>query len=122
VHRRVARIRDSFEPGLTFGGQYAIARSPAPAGLPLSRFFAGKAVGVLTNVPGPRARMTLAGAEVDGIVGWAPCSGRQAITICIFSYADQVRFGFGTDRKLIPDPEALVDALAAEFAEAAQRA
>ncbi|MEQ0558000.1 hypothetical protein ABJI51_02870 [Amycolatopsis sp. NEAU-NG30] len=32
---------------LTFGMQYAIARSPAPVGLPLSRFFAGKAFGVL---------------------------------------------------------------------------
>ncbi|WP_410645037.1 WS/DGAT domain-containing protein [Amycolatopsis sp. lyj-346] len=118
VHRRVARIRDSVEPVLTFGVQYAIAQSPAPLGLALSRFFAGKAVGVLTNVPGPRVPMTLAGAEVEGIVGWAPCSGRQAITICVFSYAGQVRFGFGTDRKLIPDPEALVAALAAEFAAA----
>ncbi|WP_285479416.1 WS/DGAT domain-containing protein [Amycolatopsis sp. NBRC 101858] len=120
VHRRVARIRDSYEPVLTFGMQYAIAQSPAVLGLPASRFFAGKAVGVLTNVPGPRAPMTLAGAPVEGIVGWAPCSGRQAITICIFSYAGEVRFGFGTDRKLIPDPEALVDALAAEFAEVAR--
>lgn len=117
VHRRVARIRDSFEPALTFGVQYAIAQSPAALGLPASRFFAGKAVGVLTNVPGPRTPMTLAGARVEGIVGWAPCSGHQAITICIFSYAGEVRFGFGTDRKLIPDPEALVDALAKEFAE-----
>ncbi len=122
VHRRVARIRDSFEPVVTFGVQDAIARSPAVVGRPVSRFFAGKAVGVLTNVPGPRARRTLAGAEVDGIVGWAPCSGRQAITICIFSYAGEVRFGFGTDRGLIPDPELLVDALAEEFAAAAQPA
>jgi len=120
VHRRVARLRDSFEPALTFGVQYAIARSPAPLGLALSRYFSGKAVGVLTNVPGPRAPMTLAGAPVDGIVGWAPCGGRQAITICVFSYAGQVRFGFGTDRKLIPDPEALVAGLAAEFAAAAR--
>ncbi|VVJ21764.1 Uncharacterised protein [Amycolatopsis camponoti] len=118
VHRRIARIRDSYEPVLTFGMQYAIAQSPAPLGMAMSRFFAGKAVGVLTNVPGPRAPMTLAGAPVEGIIGWAPCSGRQAITICIFSYAGQVRFGFGTDRKLIPDPAALVDGLAAEFAAA----
>lgn len=115
VHRRVARIRDSYEPVLTFGLQYAAAQSPAPLGTLLSRYFAGKAVGVLTNVPGPRTRMALAGAPVDGIVGWAPCSGRQAITICVFSYAGQVRFGFGTDRKLIPDPAALVAAVAAEF-------
>ena len=33
VHRRVTRIRDSFEPVLTFGLQYAVAQSPAPIGL-----------------------------------------------------------------------------------------
>lgn len=118
VHRRIARIRDSYEPALTFGLQYAVARSPAPLGLAMSRYFAGKAVGVLTNVPGPRAPMTLAGASVEGIVGWAPCSGHQAITICVFSYAGQVRFGFGTDRTVIPDPAELVAGLAAEFAAA----
>ncbi|MGW4488978.1 WS/DGAT domain-containing protein [Amycolatopsis sp. NPDC004368] len=59
----------------------------------MSRCFAGKAVGVLTNVPGPAEPMTPAGTDVEGIVGWAPCSGRQAITMRVFTYAGQVRFG-----------------------------
>jgi diacylglycerol O-acyltransferase len=33
-----------------------------------------------------------------------------------------VRFGFDADCRLIPDPELLVDALAEEFTELAQRA
>ncbi|HET8641452.1 MAG TPA: WS/DGAT domain-containing protein, partial [Pseudonocardiaceae bacterium] len=87
---------------------------PAPLATRISRFFTEKSVGVLTNVPGPRVPMTLAGARVEGVVGWAPCSGRQTITISIFSYAGQVSFGFGTDRAVLPDPQRLVAALEAE--------
>ena len=63
----------------------------------VNRFFGAKGVGVLTNVPGPRTPMTLAGAPVAGVVGWAPTSMRQALTVTIFSYAGQVVIGFGTD-------------------------
>lgn len=116
VHKRVARIRDSYQPVLTFGLQQVISQTPASVAAGMTRYFADKAIGVLTNVPGPRAPMALAGARVDGVVGWAPCSGKQALTVCVFSYADQVFFGFGSDRRMIPDPERLVMALDAEVA------
>ncbi|WP_219151291.1 WS/DGAT domain-containing protein [Amycolatopsis sp. TNS106] len=111
VHRRVSSIRESLEPALTFGVQWLAGRAPEIVSEPLTRFFAAKAVGVLTNVPGPRRPGELAGALVEGIVGWAPCSGKQAVTVCVFSYAGFVRFGFGTDRSLVPDPGLLVTAL-----------
>ncbi|RSN24199.1 hypothetical protein DMC63_06520 [Streptomyces sp. WAC 05977] len=109
VHRRVSGIRESLEPVLTFGVQWLAGRAPEVVSEPLTRFFSAKAVGVLTNVPGPSRPGELAGARVEGVVGWAPCSGKQAVTVCVFSYAGSVRFGFGTDRSL--EPGALVDAL-----------
>ncbi|RJQ87240.1 DUF1298 domain-containing protein [Amycolatopsis panacis] len=118
THRRIARIRDSYEPMVNYALQTALARLPDPVAVRTSEFLSAKAVGVLTNVPGPRAPMALAGARVAGIVGWAPCSGRQAITVCVFSYAGQVRFGFGTDRRLLPDPGELLRALEEETAAA----
>lgn len=117
VHRRMGRIRDSYEPLLTYATQRGIAMSLAPVAARISEFLTGKAVGVLTNVPGPRRPMALAGTRVDGVVGWAPCSDRQAITICIFSYAGQVSVGFGTDRTVLPVPERLVAAFDAEVAD-----
>jgi diacylglycerol O-acyltransferase len=114
VHARMARIRDSYEPMITFGISRGIAVAPGPIGAWISDSLAAKAVGVLTNVPGPRAPMSLAGAPVEGMVGWAPCSAQQALTVCIFSYAGQVTVGFGTDRAVIGDPERLVAAFAAE--------
>jgi diacylglycerol O-acyltransferase / wax synthase len=118
VHRRMVRIRDSFEPQLTYATQLGIAVSPTPIATRISDFITEKAVGVLTNVPGPRVPMVLAGARVEGVVGWAPCNGRQSLTVCIFSYAGRVSFGFGTDRTILPDPEWLVAALDAEVAAA----
>ncbi|KAA9160236.1 DUF1298 domain-containing protein [Amycolatopsis acidicola] len=115
VNRRIARIRDSWEPVVNLVLQAVVSQSPPPVSTVLARHFTDRAAGVLTNVPGPRERMALAGAEVGGVVGWAPCGGRQAVTVCVFSYAGKVYFGFGTDRKLIPDPERLVDALGAEL-------
>ncbi len=120
VHRRMVLIRDSWEARIVEATQSAIAMSPAPLATAVSGALAGKAVGVLTNVPGPRRPMALAGARVDGMVGWAPTSGRQAVTVCIFSYAGRVSVGFGTDRAVVPDPERLVAALDAEVAAATE--
>ncbi|MGY1811206.1 wax ester/triacylglycerol synthase domain-containing protein [Blastococcus sp. SYSU D00820] len=116
VRRRVLRIRNSWEPVITAGLAGVLARSPSPVGPAATELLADKAVGVLTNVPGPRGRMALAGATVAGVVGWAPCSGRQAVTACVFSYAGEVTVGFGTDRGVVPDPERLVEAFDAELA------
>jgi diacylglycerol O-acyltransferase len=118
VHRRMSRIRNSWEPALTFGLSRAIALAPARIGSAGTGFLASKAVGGLTDVPGPRTQMALAGAPVTGVVGWAPTSARQALTVTIFSYAGGVTFGFGTDPAVVPDVDALVTALDEELAEA----
>lgn len=103
MHERMERIKSSDEALVTFGLQRGIANAPGPLAVGLTNYFANKAVGVLTNVPGPRAPMTLAGTQVDGILGWAPCSGDQPMTICIFSYDGKVTVGFGADKALVPD-------------------
>ncbi|HSK26827.1 MAG TPA: wax ester/triacylglycerol synthase domain-containing protein [Jiangellales bacterium] len=118
VHARVERIRHSWEPALTHGLQQLLGRAPEPVASTMSDLLANKAVGVVTNVPGPRTRMALAGAEVTGIVGWAPCSADQVLTACIVSYAGGVRIGFGADRCRVGDARVLVGALGEELAAA----
>lgn len=107
VNRRINKIKKSQEAVITFGVQRVISASPERVGVFLTNFFANKAVGVLTNVPGPRSQIALAGTPVEGVLGWAPSSGDQPMTICIFSYNGRVHVGFGTDAKLIPDAERL---------------
>jgi diacylglycerol O-acyltransferase len=81
----------------------------------LTDFFANKAVGVLTNVPGPRAPLTFAGVGVHQVIGFAPSSGDQPMTCTVFSYAGTVTIGFATDAVLVPDPRELVDGTVAEL-------
>jgi diacylglycerol O-acyltransferase len=109
MHHRMERIKHSDEAVITFGMQRAIAVSPAQIAYFLTNFFANKAIGVLTNVPGPTGPITFAGQQVEQVVGFAPCSGDQAMTATIFSYNGGVTVGFATDAELIPDPDSLVD-------------
>ncbi len=114
MHLRMDRIKHSDEAVLTFGLQRVVSQSPGQVAFALTNFFANKAVGVLTNVPGPRAEMTFAGAPVLQVVGFAPCSGDQPMTATIFSYNGEVTVGFATDEGLIPDPDTLADLVVAE--------
>lgn len=78
VHRRKQHIKDSPEVIITSTVAEGIGRLHAVE-QPLVDFFAGKVIGVTTNVIGPREPRYLAGAEVTGVLGWAPGSGRQTL-------------------------------------------
>ena len=77
--------------------------------------FGSKATAVMTNVPGPRETIYLAGAPVRELMFWVPQSGRLGLGVSILSYAGQVRLGVATDVGLIPDPDAIIGAFQAEF-------
>jgi diacylglycerol O-acyltransferase len=115
VRRRMDRIKHSDEAAITFGLQRLVSVAPGPVAFAVTNFFANKAVGVLTNVPGPRGPLTFAGAPVIQVVGFAPCSGDQPMTATIFSYDGAVTIGFATDAALVPDPDLLADLVVAEL-------
>ena len=70
-------------------------------------FFTDKASMVVTNVPGPRERLSFAGVPDQGVLVWAPCSGSIGMTVSIFSYVGGVTTGFMTDTGLVHDPARL---------------
>lgn len=107
VRSRMNRIKHSAEAMMFYGIQSAVAETPRTISVNLTRFVANKCVGVLTNVPGPRTPISLAGHQVAGILGWVPTSSDQSIGVCIFSYAGHVSIGIVTDAAIIPDPARL---------------
>jgi diacylglycerol O-acyltransferase len=108
MHHRMQRIKNSDEAVLTFGLQRVVSMSPSQIAFFLTNFFANKAVGVLTNVPGPTGLLRYAGVDVEQVVGFAPCSGDQPMTATIFSYNGTVTIGFATDAGLLPEPDRLL--------------
>ncbi len=109
MHSRMNRIKNSAEPMMLYGVQRMVAETPAAISVRLTNFVANKTVGQITNVPGPRVPMALAGTEVTGILGWVPCSGNQPLGLCIFSYNGVVNIGIASDAGLIPDPGRLAE-------------
>lgn len=104
MHSRMNRIKNSAEPMILYGVQRVVAETPAAISVRLTNFVANKTVGQITNVPGPRTPMALAGTEVTGILGWVPTSGNQPLGLCIFSYNGVVNIGIAADAGLVPDP------------------
>ena len=113
--RRMDQIKRSPEPVITFALIQGIGRLGRRLSRALVTFFAGKASGVTTNVPGPREPRYLAGTRITSLLGWVPGSGDQTLGTCIFSYAGTVRIGFKTDTKVIPDPDRILAAFHEEI-------
>jgi diacylglycerol O-acyltransferase / wax synthase len=108
--RRMDTIKHSPEALLTFGLINAIGRTNTAVAKQFVDFFAAKAIGVTTNVAGPRTGRFLAGTRISGILGWVPGSGPQTLGVCIISYDGVVRVGFKADAAAVTDPEKLVHA------------
>ncbi|XVX19676.1 WS/DGAT domain-containing protein [Actinomycetota bacterium] len=107
------RIKHSAEPQITFGLQRVVATTPKPFSRAMTNYFANKAIGQLTSVPGPTIEVSLGGNPVAGMLGWVPMSGDQSLGICIYSYNGRVAIGLACDARLVPDPETLADMVTA---------
>jgi len=121
VKRRMSRIKHGHEAAVGFVVQETVSglsRTIYEAAVDL---LANRSVGVLTNVPGPPRTVYLAGSRVEGIVGWAPLSGDQAMSVTIYSYDGTVVVGIACDRGLVPGHEAIVDGFAEVFRDLEQR-
>ena len=112
----MTRVRYSLEPHVTLATMLTVAVAPSPVAHAMIDLFANKTVGQLTSVPGPVRPISLGGAVVEGMLGWVPMSGDQALGICIFSYDGAVSVGIATDAELIPDPGEVARGIEAQFA------
>lgn len=106
--RRMDAIKDSPEAVMTFGLIRGIGRTGKEIERFLVDFFANKATGVTTNVPGPREPRYVAGQRIRWTLGWAPESGQQTLGTSIFSYDGDVLVGFKVDVHQLPHPEELL--------------
>ncbi|MGF0225107.1 WS/DGAT domain-containing protein [Dietzia natronolimnaea] len=112
----MTRVRYSFEPHITFATMLSVAVTPTAVQHAVIDLFANKTVGQLTSVPGPVSTVRLAGTPVEGMLGWVPMSGDQALGICIFSYDGTVSVGIATDAELVPDPGRVAEMIEGQFA------
>ncbi len=115
LKHRMKALKQSPEAAVAFGILGAMGLTPADMANRLTRFFGTKASAVMTNVPGPRAPLYMAGQAVQGIMFWVPAPGRLGLGVSIFSYAGSVLIGIATDARRVPDPDTLVEDFHAEL-------
>ncbi len=70
----------------------------------------------LTNLPGPAARVAVAGAEVRQIVPITITAGNVGVAFAAFSYAGRLTVTVIVDPDLVPDPGLVAAALETELA------
>ena len=115
LKRRMDTIKRSSEPMVIYALLNAVGiTGPKIESLAL-QLFGSKATAVMTNVPGPRDELYLAGKAMRSMMFWVPQSARLGLGVSILSYAGQVRLGVATDSGLVPDPESIIDAFQEEM-------
>ena len=115
VHDAMKALRESKQPLVAYGLLAALGRLPLQVEEPAIELFSSKASLVVSNVPGPREPLSMAGAPISQLLFWVPQSGSIGVGISILTYADKLQFGVIADRELIDNPTELTDLFAPEF-------
>jgi WS/DGAT/MGAT family acyltransferase len=115
VRRRMAALKSSYQAPVTLGLLGLVGLCPQPVQARILDLLASKATAVMTNVPGPREPLWIAGARLDNMMFWVPQSGDIGMGVSVLSYNGSVQFGLITDAGIVPDPDAIVAGFAPEF-------
>ena len=120
LKRRMDALKRSPEAAVVFGMLTAAGLAPAPVERAAVEVMRRKSSLVLTQVPGPRKPVFLAGARLSGMAFWVPMAGRLGLGLSLFRYAGQVTLGVAVDAGLVPEPRLLIADFEAELDALAQ--
>ncbi len=109
VQENMNRLKRSYQAQVTYSLLDLFGRGPDVLERRALHLLSNKASAVLTNVPGPKHALYLAGAEVTQPMFWVPQSGSIGIGMSIFSYAGTVQFGITIDKNIHADPDAVME-------------
>ncbi len=115
VKRRMDDIKSSSEAVAALGILRALGAVPLEVEDQVVKLLSSKASAVMTNVPGPREKLHMAGRGLQHVMPWVPRAGKIGMGVSVFSYAGEVRLGIATDAGLVPDPETILDGYVDEF-------
>jgi len=125
IHK-VKRRMDSIKCSPAVPVAFDVLRTFAVAGPSVEQLgvelFTRKASLMVTNVPGPRSQLQLAGRRLASLMLWAPTSGRLGLSVTILGYAGEIRISVAADCSLPLEPEALIEDVERELEDGAAAA
>jgi WS/DGAT/MGAT family acyltransferase len=114
--RRMDILKRSSEPIFTYGVVSVLLRTLPPRwSRGIIDYLANKCTCVLSNVPGPREPVYLAGRRLRSMLFWVPQRADIGIGISLLSFAGSLRLGVIADAALVEDPNALARAFEDEL-------
>ena len=115
VHKRMQELKSGRDGAISYGILSLTGMTPEPLERRIIDVFTGKGTAVMTNVPGPREPVYVAGTPIRTCLFWAPTSGHIGMSVSIFSYRGEVTVGLMVDAALVPDPDEIVTQLEREL-------
>ena len=115
LKRRMDEIKDSPEGPVSYAVLEAVGLTPPGIESHIIDIFTAKATAVMTNVPGPREIVYLAGSPMRTVLVWAPTAGSVGMSVSIFSYNGEITVGVLVHAQLVSDPQSIVDRLQREL-------
>lgn len=109
VQENMNRLKRSYQAQVTYSLLDVFGRGPDVIERRALNLLSNKASAVLTNVPGPKEPLYLAGSKLTQPMFWVPQSGTIGIGMSILSYAGTVQFGITVDKAIHADPNAVMD-------------
>ena len=120
VKRHMDEIKRSPEGAISYGMLELMGLTVSQVESAMVDLFSARGTAVITNVPGPREPVYLAGSRVSAVAVWAPTSGSVSMSVSIFSYDGGVTVGVMADAGLVPDPGTMIDSFKSELEALAQ--
>lgn len=117
IQESMNRLKRSYQAQVTYSLMDLFGRGPDVIERKALSLLSSKASAVLTNVPGPKEPVYLAGAKLKQPMFWVPQSGNIGIGMSIFSYAGTVQFGITIDKSIAVDPESAMEFFRQSFHE-----
>ncbi|MCX8005089.1 MAG: wax ester/triacylglycerol synthase family O-acyltransferase [Burkholderiaceae bacterium] len=115
VRRRMEALKGGYTALLAMGILAFVGIVPRALQRQVLDLFGRKTTAVMTNVPGPRELLYLAGAPLEQLMFWVPQSGDVAVGVSILSYNGAVQFGLVTDARVCEAPQRISERFAPEF-------
>ncbi|WP_097458963.1 WS/DGAT/MGAT family O-acyltransferase [Mangrovitalea sediminis] len=115
VQQEMNRLKRSSQAQITYSLLDIFGRGPDLLERRALELLSQKASAVMTNVPGPRKPLYLAGCRLVQPMFWVPQTGGVGVGLSIFSYHDTVQFGLISDKRLIDCPDDVVAGFVENF-------
>jgi diacylglycerol O-acyltransferase len=117
VRERVEVLKRSPDAIASYALLFGMGLLPSALNHLVGGFYSRKASLVLTNVPGPRQPLHLAGHRLGEWIFWVPHPSTLGLGISIMSYAGHLRVAVRADEAIVVDPVELAARIETELGE-----